>query len=73
MYSRQGNLFGNRYFSDEQLRVLFPVIEPGVSDSGAFDNVFELLTHSGFSVAEAVSIMIPEPWDKMLEMVPGYA
>ncbi|NND54689.1 MAG: glutamate synthase large subunit [Gammaproteobacteria bacterium] len=48
----------------EQLSELFPVVEPDVSDSGAFDNVLEFLLMSGFSLQEAVMMMVPEAWQK---------
>ncbi len=47
--------FGNN------LQYLMPCIEPQISDSGAFDNVFEFLLQNGYSVPRAVMTMIPEP------------
>jgi len=62
MSAREGvaksDLFGGR-ISD-----VFPVIEPDVSDSGAFDNVLEFLLMSGFTLQEAVMMMVPEAWQK---------
>jgi glutamate synthase domain-containing protein 2/glutamate synthase domain-containing protein 1/glutamate synthase domain-containing protein 3 len=46
-------------FGDE-IKDLFPVIEPGGSDSGMFDNVFELLTLGGRSLEHSIMMMIPE-------------
>jgi len=45
-----------------ELQKIFPVVDPNTSDSGSLDNVLELLVHSGRSVAEAIAMMIPEPW-----------
>jgi glutamate synthase (NADPH/NADH) large chain len=60
MFARQGmmqsDLFG------EDLKKLYPVIEPECSDSGNFDNALELLLHAGRSLPEAVMMMIPEAW-----------
>ena len=42
---------------------LGPTIEGGLSDSGAFDSVLELLVKGGGrSLAEAMMLMIPEAW-----------
>ncbi|MEE4185073.1 MAG: glutamate synthase central domain-containing protein, partial [Gammaproteobacteria bacterium] len=46
------------------LQEVFPVIEPDVSDSGAFDNVLEFLLLSGYTLQEAVMMMVPEAWQK---------
>jgi glutamate synthase (NADPH/NADH) large chain len=43
---------------------LYPVVEPDVSDSGAFDNVLEFLLMSGRTLQESVMMMIPEAWQK---------
>ena len=47
------------------LKELFPLIEPGMSDSASLDNVFEFLTMSGKSVPNALSVLIPESWNNM--------
>jgi len=39
---------------------LYPIIEPGKSDSASLDNVFEFLVMSGKSIPYAMSILIPE-------------
>ncbi|HEX2921308.1 MAG TPA: glutamate synthase large subunit [Bacteroidales bacterium] len=39
---------------------LYPVIEPGKSDSASLDNVLEFLVMSGKSIPYALSIMVPE-------------
>jgi glutamate synthase domain-containing protein 2/glutamate synthase domain-containing protein 1/glutamate synthase domain-containing protein 3 len=46
-------------FGDE-IKDLFPIIEPGGSDSGMFDNVFELLTLGGRALEHSIMMMIPE-------------
>ncbi len=45
------------------LQKLWPLIYPGQSDSASFDNALELLVMSGYSIAHAVMMMIPEAWE----------
>ncbi|CAG7845543.1 Glutamate synthase [NADPH] large chain [Pseudoclavibacter triregionum] len=42
---------------------LFPIITEGASDSASFDEVLELLTLSGRSLAHAVHMMVPAAWE----------
>ena len=49
---------------------LKPVVTPGISDSGALDNVFELLTHSGKLAPLIKLMMIPDAWSKRSKTVP---
>lgn len=44
----------------EDLSELFPIIEPGGSDSSSFDNVMELLVRAGRSAPHSLMMMIPE-------------
>ncbi len=39
-----------------------PICVPGASDSAIFDNVLELLVLTGRTLAQAMSMLIPEPW-----------
>ena len=48
----------------DQLRKLFPVVEPHCSDSGSFDNVLEFLLMNGRTLQEAIMMMVPEAWQK---------
>jgi len=66
MLARQGNMKSNELGS--LLQEIFPVIEADNSDSGCFDNVLELLYHSGRSIEESVLMMVPEPWQKHADM-----
>ena len=43
---------------------LWPLIYDGQSDSACFDNALELLTMSGYSIAHAMMMLIPEAWEK---------
>ena len=45
-----------------------PIIQPGCSDSGALDQVFELIVRAGRDAPLAKSMLIPEAWSKNLEM-----
>jgi glutamate synthase (NADPH/NADH) large chain len=59
MHARQA-MFSSPLFDD--VRKLFPIIDPATSDSGNFDNALELLQRTGRSLAHAVMMMIPEAW-----------
>ena len=52
----------------EGLESAFPICTPDASDTAGFDEVLELLTLGGYSLAEAVLMMIPEPWEHHGEM-----
>ncbi|MBI1904800.1 MAG: glutamate synthase subunit alpha [Rhodocyclales bacterium] len=45
------------------LEKIWPLIYPGQSDSASFDNALELLVMSGYSMAHAMMMMIPEAWE----------
>ncbi len=47
----------------EGLERALPICTPGASDTATFDEVLELLNLGGHSMAEAVMMMIPEPWE----------
>jgi len=46
-----------------ELDRLFPICTPGASDTAGFDEALELLYMGGYSLLEAVLMMIPEPWE----------
>ena len=50
------------------LEKIWPLIYPGQSDSAAFDNALELLVMSGYSMAHAMMMMIPEAWESHTHM-----
>ena len=50
---------------------LTPIITAGMSDSASFDEVVELLVHSGRSLPHAVLMMIPEAWERSTAMDPA--
>ena len=60
MNARQG-LFKSDLFGDNIER-LFPVIQPGLSDSAQLDQAVELLYHTGRSLPHVMMMLIPEAW-----------
>ncbi|GHT75726.1 glutamate synthase [Bacteroidia bacterium] len=65
---------GNRYWMEARESILnvpelgkpediFPVIQPGMSDSASLDNVLEFLVMSGVSLPHALSMLVPESWN----------
>ncbi|MFP8834601.1 glutamate synthase-related protein [Hydrogenophaga sp. XSHU_21] len=48
----------------EDLKKLYPISFPTQSDTATFDNCLELLTMAGYPLAQAVMMMIPEPWEQ---------
>ena len=53
----------------DDLKKVWPLHYPGQSDSASFDNALELLVMGGgYSLAQAVMLMIPEAWEKHTQM-----
>ncbi|HWA12470.1 MAG TPA: glutamate synthase-related protein [Burkholderiales bacterium] len=50
---------------------VWPLIYDGQSDSASFDNALELLLMSGYSLAHAMMMLIPEAWEKHTLMDPA--
>ncbi|MEK8045437.1 glutamate synthase-related protein [Ideonella margarita] len=48
----------------EDLPKLYPISFEGQSDTATFDNALELLTMSGYPLAQAAMMMIPEAWEQ---------
>ncbi len=46
------------------LKKLYPISFAGQSDTATFDNCLELLSMAGYPLAQAVMMMIPEPWEQ---------
>ena len=55
----------------EDLEKLWPLIGDGASDSATFDNALELLVAGGYSLAQAMMMMIPEAWNNNRSMDPS--
>ncbi|WP_374590654.1 glutamate synthase-related protein [Aquabacterium sp.] len=48
----------------DDLHKLYPISLDGQSDTATFDNALELLTMSGYPLAHAAMMMIPEAWEQ---------
>ncbi len=48
----------------DDLKKLYPIVYAGQSDTATFDNCLELLVMSGYPIAHAVMMMIPEAWEQ---------
>ncbi len=70
MKAREGVMKNSKY--GEELAMLYPVVEPDMSDSGSLDNVLEFLVMAGNrSLPEAVMTMVPEAWQNDV-LMPDY-
>ena len=61
MQARQSSLKSDVF--GDRLEKAFPICTPGASDTAGFDEALELLTLSGYTLPEAVLMLIPEPWE----------
>ncbi|OZI21275.1 glutamate synthase subunit alpha [Bordetella genomosp. 9] len=52
----------------DDLPKLYPIVYEGQSDTATFDNCLELLVNSGYSLAHAMMMMIPEAWEQHTQM-----
>ncbi|MFZ2298910.1 MAG: glutamate synthase-related protein, partial [Aquabacterium sp.] len=52
----------------DDLKKLYPISLDGQSDTATFDNALELLTMSGYPLAQAAMMMIPEAWEQHATM-----
>ncbi|HEY0757802.1 MAG TPA: glutamate synthase large subunit [Acidisarcina sp.] len=68
MRARQ-SIIESPLFGDD-IKKLFPIIEPSGSDSAAFDNAVELLFQAGRSLPHVMSMLIPEAWSGNPHMEP---
>ncbi len=60
MHARESMFQSEKYGAD--LKKICPVCIAGASDSATFDNALELLVLTGRSLPEAMSMLVPEPW-----------
>ena len=54
----------------KDVRKLTPLIYEGQSDTACLDNALELLVMSGYSLSQAMMMLVPEPWEKASTMDP---
>jgi glutamate synthase (NADPH) large chain len=52
----------------DDLKKLYPISFATQSDTATFDNCLELMTMAGYPLAQAVMMMIPEPWEQHTSM-----
>ena len=69
MHARESMFASEKYGAD--LKKICPVCIAGASDSAVFDNALELLVLTGRSLPEAMSMLIPEPWQNHESMSDG--
>ncbi len=62
IHAREPNLYSPVLQKD--LEKVLPIIDREGSDSASLDNVLEFLVMNGKSLPRAVSMLMPEPWDK---------
>ena len=68
MHARQSVLESPLFGAN--IKKLFPIIQPGGSDSASFDNALELLVMAGRGIAHAMAMLIPEAWSGNPHMNP---
>jgi glutamate synthase (NADPH/NADH) large chain len=61
MNARQSVLKSDAFGDD--IKKLFPIITPGLSDSASLDNAVQLLHLAGRSLPHVMAMLIPEAWD----------
>lgn len=61
MAARQSSMKSE--FIGDDMDKIWPVIPPGQSDTAALDNALELMVAGGYSLTEAMTMLIPEAWD----------
>ena len=66
MLAREGVMSSPVLAAD--LAKLYPISFAGQSDTATFDNCLELMTMAGYPIAQAVMMMIPEPWEQHEKM-----
>ena len=71
MSARESQL-ASELFGDDLAKIL-PVVRPGGSDTGTFDNVLELLVLAGRSLPHAMMMMIPEAYQGREDISPELA
>ena len=54
----------------ERIEDLRPFLQPGLSDSGSLDNMFDLLIRSGRDLPHVKEILIPAAWENVADLTP---
>jgi len=66
MTSREALMKSNWF--GEEIKEILPVVLKGKSDSASMDMVVELLLMTGRSLPEVMMMLVPEAWEKNIEM-----
>ena len=61
METREGVLKSDVF--KEQINDLYPIIQPGKSDSASVDNAFEFIKQNGRTNSHTLMMLIPEAWE----------
>ena len=61
MAARQSTM-KSKLFGEDMAKI-WPVIPAGQSDTASLDNALELMVAGGYSLTEAMTMLIPEAWD----------
>ncbi len=56
-------LFASDLYEPNDIEKIKPIIREGLSDTACLDNAVELLVRSGYSLAHAMMMLIPEAWE----------
>ena len=59
----RARISNSKFFSND-FKNINPLIFDDVSDSAAFDNALEYLIIGGYSIEQAMMLLIPEAWEK---------
>ncbi len=62
MKARQ-SLFSSELYEPGDIAKIVPVIREGLSDTACLDNAVELLVQSGYPLAHAMMMLVPEAWE----------
>ncbi len=57
------SMFASSLYEPGDVEKLLPIIREGLSDTACLDNAVELLVKSGFGVARAMMMLVPEAWE----------
>ncbi|OGX29332.1 MAG: glutamate synthase subunit alpha [Omnitrophica WOR_2 bacterium RIFCSPHIGHO2_02_FULL_67_20] len=66
MAAREAELSSTRW--GKELRELFPIVQPGGSDSMSLDNVLELFVMSGRDILQSMMMLVPDAWQGMRDI-----
>jgi len=66
MAAREAELSSTRWGAE--LRELFPIVQPGGSDSMSLDNVLELFVMSGRDILQSMMMLVPDAWQGMRDI-----